>query len=462
MAENVRLQAGLGARARNRGRRPISVTVANLQELGITQPYPEAIARPRAASSWARRYIATLVTTDVLITVLGFAIAYFWRFGVSLSIDLELFLMAPVAWLFFLAVSGTYNRYHLGNGPEEYRAIGRSAVLAFASVAVLSYVMDASLSRGFVFPTMLFWLVGSLLGHWVLRQGFNVRRANGEFLLNTIVVGREDAVASMIREFRQAPQSGYRIVGACVSGMDTTWSRRPEVEGVPVLGDPEDALTAVDRTGADVVAVSSHPDLAGQPLRRLGWALAERQVELVVAPGIVEVAGPRLTLRPAAGLSMLHVERPSDGYARLTVKRATDLCLAALITLFVLPVGLVIAAAIKLTSRGPVFFRQERIGEHGRPFKMIKFRSMVVDAEARLAAHEPGRDRSTRSCSRRRTTRASPPSDASSASSRSTNCPSCSTSWPARCRSSARAPACPVRWRCRSRTPSSAFASCRA
>ena len=372
----------LGGRAR--GRRPISVTVANLQRLGITQPYPEGVARPRAATAWARRYLTTAIVMDVVITIVGFCVAYFLRFGMNPTSDLPLFLAAPVAWLGFLALSGTYNRYRLGNGTEEYRAIGRAALLSFSLMAVVDYLIDASLARGLVLPTLLIWLLATLGGHWLLRQRLNARRAQGDCMLNTLVVGREDAVADMIREFRQAPQSGYRIVGACVSGMDTTWSRRPEVEGVPVLGDPEETLKAVDRTGADVVAVSSHPDLTGQPLRRLGWALAERQVELVVAPGIVEVAGPRLSLRPAAGLSMLHVERPADGLARLTVKRVMDLVLAAIITLLVLPIGLAIAAAIKLTSRGPVFFRQERVGEHGRTFHVIKFRSMVVDAEQRL------------------------------------------------------------------------------
>ncbi len=168
--------------------------------------------------------------------------------------------------------------------------------------------------------------------------------------------------------------------------------------------------------------------------------MAERQVELVVAPGIVEVAGPRLSLRPAAGLSMLHVERPADGLARLTVKKVMDLVLAAIITLLVLPIGLAIAAAIKLTSRGPVFFRQERVGEHGRIFQVIKFRSMVVDAERAPGGDEPRRDRPTRCCSRSATTRGSPPSAASSASTRWTSCLSCSTCWLARCRWSGRGP----------------------
>lgn len=153
---------------------------------------------------------------------------------------------------------------------------------------------------------------------------------------------------------------------------------------MPVLGPPEMVLSAVDRLGAEVVAVSSDPDLVGHSLRRLGWALAERQVELMVSPGIVEVAGPRLSLRPAAGLSLLHVERPADGLVRRTVKRVYDFGLALMLLAALSPVFLVIAAAIKVSDRGPVFFRQVRVGAHGDRFRMVKFRTMVPNAERLL------------------------------------------------------------------------------
>ena len=133
---------------------------------------------------------------DVAITIVGFCVAYLLRFGMTRSTsDLPLFLAAPVAWLGFLAVSGTYNRYRLGNGTEEYRAIGRAALLSFALMAVVDYLIDASLARGFVLPTLLIWLLATLSGHWLLRQRLNARRAQGDCMLNTLVVGREDAVA---------------------------------------------------------------------------------------------------------------------------------------------------------------------------------------------------------------------------------------------------------------------------
>jgi exopolysaccharide biosynthesis polyprenyl glycosylphosphotransferase len=141
-------------------------------------------------------------------------------------------------------------------------------------------------------------------------------------------------------------------------------------------------LRAVDELRADVVAVASHPDLSGHALRRLAWALDERGVDLVVSPGIVEVAGPRLSIRPVAGLSLLHLERPSTRSGRMLLKAVLDRLGASILVVLLGPALLAIAAAIMRSSPGPALFRQIRIGADGRPFEMLKFRSMVVDAEA--------------------------------------------------------------------------------
>jgi len=129
----------------------------------------------------------------------------------------------------------------------------------------------------------------------------------------------------------------------------------------------------------------------GAPLRRLGWALAEREVELIVAPGIIDVAGPRLSLRPAAGLSLLHVERPVMRGGRVVVKRVVNTIAATAITVLALLPLAVIALLVRLDTAGPVFFRQERAGAKGTTFPMLKFRKMVLDAEDRLCdlASEP-------------------------------------------------------------------------
>lgn len=152
-----------------------------------------------------------------------------------------------------------------------------------------------------------------------------------------------------------------------------------------MLGSVQESLDAVDLVDAEVVVVASHPDMTGPELRRLSWGLESRDVELIVSPGIMEVAGPRLSIRPAAGLSLLHVERPAVKGGRLFGKIIFDRVASVLIAVAILPVMLLVALAVKLDSHGPVLFRQIRIGARGEPFTMLKFRSMVPDAEAQLS-----------------------------------------------------------------------------
>ena len=149
-----------------------------------------------------------------------------------------------------------------------------------------------------------------------------------------------------------------------------------------MLGVEADTLEVVDRVGAEVVAVASGPSLAGQPLRRLGWALEQRNVDLLIDPGVIEVAGPRLTLRRASGLPMLHVERPVCSGARYAVKLAVDRLIALVSLVLGAPLLLAIALLVKRDSPGPVLYGQRRVGEGGRTFTMLKFRTMCADADA--------------------------------------------------------------------------------
>src|SRR4029450_4619431 len=116
--------------------------------------------------------------------------------------------------------------------------------------------------------------------------------------------------------------------------------------------------------------------------RELACALEGAGVELLVDPGLVEVAGPRMHIRPLLGFPLLHVEEPHfTGWRRLG-KRASDLLLTSVGLLIISPLMLGIAAMIKLQDGGAVIFRQARVGRGGELFTMLKFRSMVSDAEA--------------------------------------------------------------------------------
>ena len=155
---------------------------------------------------------------------------------------------------------------------------------------------------------------------------------------------------------------------------------------MPVLGDETDVIEALHATDANVVAVSNTEYLGTDGMRALAWQLEAVDADLVVAPGVIDVAGPRLQIHPVAGLPLLHVDRPQYRGAVKVGKLALDLIAAGLGLLVLWPLFIVVAVLIKLDSRGPVFYRAERIGLNGKPFAMLKFRSMVVDAEKRRIA----------------------------------------------------------------------------
>ena len=133
-------------------------------------------------------------------------------------------------------------------------------------------------------------------------------------------------------------------------------------------------------------------------------------------------------MRPVSGLPLIHVEKPQYSGTKKFQKRAFDLCLSLIVLLGAAPVMIAAALAIKLTSPGPVFYRSERIGLDGKPFQMIKFRTMVVDADKQLdSLIEHQRERQAACCSRSARIRGSPRSAGSCGSTASTSFRSSST-----------------------------------
>jgi exopolysaccharide biosynthesis polyprenyl glycosylphosphotransferase len=302
----------------------------------------------------------------------------------STSHRLVVALALPFVWVCALLVTHGYERRYLGITTNEYRAVARAAVWLGAVAVISSWVLRIELARGLLLAVLPTLLVVGLLARHVLRRSLLARRHRGVDTQRTVVIGNIRTVGPMIRQLQGAPGEGMQVVGACVSGIASGGDHASEVEGVPVFGYPQEAMEAIDLLDAEVVAVSADPDLSGPALRRLAWSLEERSVDLVVASGLFDVAGPRLSIRPAAGMPLLHVERPAMSGARRAVKRVVDWVGALVLCLLALPLFVVVAVAIRVDSPGPVLFRQVRVGARGSTFPMFKFRTMCVDAEARL------------------------------------------------------------------------------
>jgi len=123
--------------------------------------------------------------------------------------------------------------------------------------------------------------------------------------------------------------------------------------------------------------------MSGVRLRELAWELERTDTDLCVAPALLDVAGPRTTIRPVAGLPLLHVDHPEFTGTRRLIKAAFDRACAASALLLLSPLFAIVPIIIRCSDGGPAFFRQVRVGQDGRSFMLFKFRTMVPDAEQR-------------------------------------------------------------------------------
>ncbi|MBD3781905.1 MAG: sugar transferase [Micrococcales bacterium] len=345
-------------------------------------------------ATWERRYRLEMVATDVavagatLLLGLGLRTALFGEEAAlwgSSTVMYTTVLVVIGVWLAALANRGAYALRYVGAGTDEYRAVAGAGVTLVAVVAFVSFALRLEFSRGVLLFSVPLMVGGTVLTRYALRSRLATRRRDGECLRSVVLVGGARAVLDAAQHIHEDPATtGLSVAGVCVTDPEDPILFSDNGPRVRVLGTEEATLEAVDRVGADVVAVASSPTISGHALRRLGWALEQRDVELLIAPGIVDVAGPRLSLRRASGLPMLHLERPVSSGVHYRIKLWVDRAAALVALILLSPVILGIALLVRLDSAGPAFFRQERVGEAGRLFPILKFRTMVTDAETRL------------------------------------------------------------------------------
>jgi exopolysaccharide biosynthesis polyprenyl glycosylphosphotransferase len=329
----------------------------------------------------------TYVVADVAAITVSLGIAHLMRFGVSAALlpgpNIPYVLVALFAvpvWLGVLALAGCYDRRILGVGSDEYRRVLNGGVHYLAVVALAHFLGRLVIARGYVGVLIPVALVLTLLVRFGLRLWLHRQRRRGRYVHRLILVGTPEAVVEVGQHLVRSEWSGFLLVGLCV---DTGAADIPALtvgaRSVPVVGSPADLAAAIDLCSADSVAITTESK-PGE-LRALAAELAGTDVDLLVAPAIADVAGPRTVVRDVAGLSLLHVEEPTFTGPQRVAKEVFDRASAAAALLVLAPLFLLVALAVKLDSPGPVFYRQTRVGRDGRRFSMVKFRTMVVDAD---------------------------------------------------------------------------------
>jgi exopolysaccharide biosynthesis polyprenyl glycosylphosphotransferase len=360
-------------------------------------PVAVTVSPKTARRNWRDVYAARLVITDLLVliwVVFGVQIAWFGvssadvRFGGNLT-EIAVSYTAIsvtiiVTWMLMLGIYGSRGYRVLGTGPQEYRQVADGTVRLFGLVAIVSFLFQIEFARGYILIAFPLGLGVLILSRWIWRIWLGAQRLDGKYSSRVLLVGSLDSVVHLARELARQSAAGYLVVGVCIPG-GTTASLLPGTL-TPVFDDLDrlqDAMASVD---ADTVVVTSSDEIPPQRMRELSWGLEPGRQHLVVAPSLTDIGGPRIHTRPVAGLPLIHVETPRYEGKRLFAKRAFDLVAAGILILLLCPFIVFIAIAIRLSTPGTVFFRQERVGINGTHFKMLKFRSMVTDAESQIGA----------------------------------------------------------------------------
>lgn len=343
---------------------------------------PGSSSRPR----WQLRHSLTLVVLDAAVIAFALALAIVSRFGEigakqGKYLYLEIAAVYGIGWIATLAASGAYESRFFGSGPEEYKRVIAASIRTLVLVAFGLYVVKLDAARVFVGGAFVLGLMMVLVGRYLARLWLVRQRYQGRLTHRLLAVGAPSSIEGLVKELTDQPHAGLTIIGACTPGVDDDTT----VSGIQRIGTLDNVAAVAQAMQVDAVIVTSAATINPRVIREIAWSLEGLSIDLIIAPALSGVAGPRITMRPIGGLALLHVDEPSFTGARRAMKTGID-WMGAAMGLFVLsPVLLAIGLTIRLTDNGPALYRQTRIGQAGREFRVFKFRTMYTDADHRLA-----------------------------------------------------------------------------
>jgi exopolysaccharide biosynthesis polyprenyl glycosylphosphotransferase len=272
-----------------------------------------------------------------------------------------------------------YSANHVASRRDELGRLLHAIGAAVVGMATLGFMARIDVARGWL--GLVFGLASILLmtEREVVRRCLRRRRRDGRLVRRVVIVGGNSDGLALCANLLVDRSLGYEVAGFVDDDLDCDHM----LVGRPVLGRICDARGAVEAVGAQgVIMVASAMDT--KVSNRLARELAEHGIRIELLPSLVGVAGGRLNIRSVGRFPIVDLGPLCHKGWRWVAKRIFDLGIAGTALVLTSPLLVVISVAIWLDSAGPVLFRQERVGVGGRTFKILKFRSMVVDAEARL------------------------------------------------------------------------------
>lgn len=355
-----------------------------------------ANGRPAGRSRRRRTLLVLLVASDAVAIFVAAMTATYVRFGhitarvafENPAVQVDFYQIAVVVvplWIAFIGLAGLYDLDRVSFGLTESGRVARA--LSFGVVALILVTYTArlpGLSRAWTLLVWIFSIVLVLAARTAIHTARSLGHRRGRWLLPTLVVGSNAESADIIRVLRASPEAGLVPVGCLTSSQ----AERLELDfcsgDVPVLGSAREIDEVLASSGAVAVIIASSA-FDHDVLARMIAELRDTDVDVHISSGLFEVLTSRVLVSEIAGVPLITVKGISLSRGNLLVKRVFDLVVCSMILVLGIPIWIAIAIAIKLTSPGPIFYAQRRIGRSGTAFGMLKFRSMFLDADQRLA-----------------------------------------------------------------------------
>ncbi len=337
-----------------------------------------------------RFFVSLLFLHDVAMVVASFSLAYWVRFSFPALFPFDVmsdpkdaqqfFFVCLGAWPVAAQLAGLYRSQRTNSVVGELYRIFRASVTSIVAVVTIAYFFfgPQRFSRGVLvlFAVIAFFLVAG--GRYLFRRFLRVMRARGFNLRYITVVGTGDLARKVIRTVHEHSELGLRVQGVIATGR-TGVPRR--VEEVPVLGEVEDVASILRTHPCDQVVIAL-PITELHALKALMDRLSLETVDVRVVPDLYSYATLGRGIEEFAGLPIVSLQdAPIYGWNSV-LKRCFDVLFSLTVLVGLAPLLALIALSVRLTSKGPIFYRQERMGLDGRLFGMYKFRTMLVNAEA--------------------------------------------------------------------------------
>lgn len=331
-------------------------------------------------------------TVDACVIAGAWLISYWLRFDVqvievtkgfpSFTRYAALTPLVVVLWTMVFSWQRVYQSQRMLRRTHEVHLILKGHLMALLGFIALTYLFSeyrysraVMLSFGIIGAAMLVFF------RLLLRNSLRAMRRKGFNLRHVLAIGGGKPLETLISRMDKFPELGLRVAGVITSSE----FQNSHFAGKPVLGSFDQVLKAVRQTGADQVLIAlprAHYSEMDSILRQL----VDETVNIQIVPDIHEYVTLGCEVEDFDGLPIVNLnDSPLSGWGAV-VKRATDMALSLIALVLLSPVLLLLAVLVKLSSRGPVLYTQERMGLDGRTFQMLKFRSMKVDAESSTGA----------------------------------------------------------------------------